>query len=282
MKSKKYIDLIKSVNESIKQGKQDSLLNRMQFDYQIRNKNEFSNYLVIVMALMENGNYEISNNIFLRKVINSLEKYDSFLGDINNTFDLIKLNSVFPFVGISNTMASFIMDFIDNSENVNHFKDKIPEKYHLMLLNYEFLKMYFRECADRLWFRDYIRLLYNCIYDIDLGSREVKLYDEATQFMKGILINKNDVFINYLRHFLRSGGMKYSVPNFSSLQIVPEPYFLEIFGSIDEFEVRVRLSKSNLEKDILEFLSKYRENKKVFLQDLNLNKEHHELLRIEM
>jgi hypothetical protein len=79
MKSKKYTEIIRSVENSISQGKLDSLLNRMQFDYQPNNLNEFSNYLVILMALMEKGNYEISNNIFLRKVINSSNKIDSLV-----------------------------------------------------------------------------------------------------------------------------------------------------------------------------------------------------------
>lgn len=281
MTSKKYNEIVKSVEDSIQQGKLDSFLNRMQFDYEIRNVNEFSNYLVILLSLMEKGEYEISNNIFLRKVINRPEKYQSFLSGYNDTFELVRSNSVFPFVGISNTIASLITDIIDGSENVNYFKDKVPEKIFLMNLNLDFLKMYFQKVTGNLIFRNYMRLLYNCIENIDSKSREVILLSEATLFLKEMLISKGDVLDNYLNHFLREGGMKYSVTNYSSLQIVPEPFFDQIFESIEEFEELINLSNSKVKDDIIEFLSKYRVNKKVYLEDLSFEREKHKLLKNE-
>lgn len=278
MKSKKYTEIIRSVENSISQGKLDSLLNRMQFDYQPNNLNEFSNYLVILMALMEKGNYEISNNIFLRKVINSSNKIDSLVVGVTNKFDVIKANTIFPFIGISNTIASLIIDLIDGSENVNYFKDKVPEKVFLVRFNLDLLKMYFEEVTDDLIFRSYIRLLYNCIENMDYKTREISILMEAAQFFKEVLITKKDIFDNYLYHFLREGGMNYSVPNYSSLQIVPEPFFVQIFDSIDEFEKLINLSSSKVKEDLIEFLSKYRVNKKVYLEDLSFKREKHKLL----
>ena len=280
MNSKKYNEIVKSVEDSIQHGKLDSFLNRMQFDYEIRNVNEFSNYLVILLTLMEKGGYEIANNILLRKVINS-DKNNYLVGSVKDKFDLIKLNSVFPFVGISNTIASFISDFIDKSDNVRGFEYKVPDRKYLLNMNYQYLKMYFENLNKEILYREYIRLLYNCIEDIAVGSREVKLYWEATLFLREVFQEKEQVLQNYLSNFLREGGMRYSVPGVGSVQVVPEPFFLQIFESIETFEYLVSKSNSKVKDDIILFLAKYQEGKKVYLSNLNLKRDQHFLLKTE-
>jgi len=281
MKSEKYNEIVKSVEDSIQQGKLDSFLNRMQFDYKIGNVKEFSNYMVILLSLMEKGNYEISNNIFLRKIINCPEKFESFLDGNNNTFELVKLNSVFPFVGISDTIRFFILDLILHSENLEEIKDKIPDKEFLIQVNFELLKRYFNEINSEIVFRHYIRLFYNCFDSIDKQSNVLNPLAEAVLFFRDQLISRSDFFNNYLDNFLRRGGMKYSAPGYGAFLIEPENNFEIIFGSMDEFEVFVYASNSKIKKDVLEFLAKYRVDKKVIFKDLTINKERHVLLRNE-
>jgi|GEM_PF-1259041 len=246
--------IIDWVSKSIKEGKTDSLFEKLQFDNNIKTKSELSNYLTILITLIEKSNFDIANNILLKKVIN---KDFSFLQSSNQTtelFSLIYEKASFPYSKISYSIDNLIYIHIDKDPNKSELIKKLPTKDSLVSQNLLFLKKYFREVIKEEWnYEIIIGLYYNCKINIDEKSREIELSEKASVFLKDQLIKDIGLFEFYLRYFLRYSGIRYSIEELNSSEIGPEPFFRQIFGTEERFLKELEKNNTKISQEIQEF-----------------------------
>jgi hypothetical protein len=278
MKSNKHSKILDSLNKSINEGKLDSILNKLQFDFEFKNKNELYNYLTILLTLIETKEYQLVNNILFRKIINAPEKYEKVGISPIEIFKSLNENSVFPFVGLSNSIASLIVDIIDDKDDIKNLRNKIPKKDELEEINFSLLEKYFQASKTESEYKYFIRLLYNCIDNIESHTRIVRLSLKATKFFKEKLLENDLLFQDYLDNFLRIGGVKFNLPEVSSNEIVPEPYFEQIFGSKQDLIEILEKKDFKISKNIIDYLKKYDGKTKIYLSGIKVEKKIHKNL----
>jgi len=258
----------------IKQEKLESLEQKLQFDFNISCKAEFGNYLTILMALIELGNYEVANNIFLRKVINN--KFNFFLKDEKKIelFTLVKEKAISPFIGISSTIRNLITSHIDNKPEEENLRNNIPTKEFLLEINLSFLRKYLSEQENSISvYETYIGLYYNCFIDIEKESNIITLSKNASKFFKQKLVENELLFEDYLKHFLRNYGI--SNNKFNSSVIGPEPFFEQIFGNQEFFLEELKKNNSKVSQEIQKYFKKKKMKLTVYIDDLKPTMELH-------
>ena len=257
-------------SDLIRDDKVGSILEKLQFDYQINNITELGNYLAILLTLIERSNFEVTNNIFLRKVINKSFDFLDFEKGKEQLFEIIYEKSVFPFFNISTIINNLISSHIYKKTDEEMLRERIPSKEFLGEINLKLLKKYFIEVRNEdLDFGIYIILFYNCLEEIESGSNKMKIFKNASNFL-GIKLNENKYLLeNYLSYFLRFSDFRYTVSELNSERIGTEPFFVQIFGSQEKFIGILRKNNSIVSKEILKFFKMRKINQVVRLKDLN-------------
>tara|TARA_R110002153_G_scaffold200283_1_gene353590 strand:- start:1582 stop:3798 length:2217 start_codon:yes stop_codon:yes gene_type:complete len=256
--------------------KEESLLQKLQFNLNISNKEELGNYLSILMALFERGNYEVVNNIFLRKVISRKFNFITEENSKKELFQLVEEKAIFPYLGISKTVSNLITSYIYNKPEEKDLRNKIPEKDFLLSINHNFLKKYFSETENHKFeFEVYINLYYNCLNEIATNSREIKISKFASEILYKKIVDNRELFEDYLRHFFRESGIRYSVKEFNSREIGPEPFFEQIFGNLNNFLSELRKQNTQVSLEIQRYFKRKKKDATVSIDDLNLTKNLH-------
>jgi hypothetical protein len=279
MKSLKYDTIIKEVEQAISKNQQFSILNKLEFPYDIKNKGEFVNFVLIILVMMEKSIYENAYNLLIRKVIVKQSEFAKFKENDDfkeELFEIISENAVYPFVNISTTIRRFISGSIYNKTEEQDFLLNLPSKEKLIELNLSLLQKYASQ--NNIQINILLALLYNCVEDIDLEKdNKIKLNPKALILFRVTIVSNKKLFSDYLEAFLRPKYQSASKEFPGSDIYVPEPFFDKIFDSpqnfIDTINKTFDKDLPRIGKDILNFMKLYlkEENRMVKAGDLDLD-----------
>lgn len=222
------------INEMISKGQGASLLQKLEFDISIASINELSNYITILLTLIENPNYSAqASDLLIKKVLLNVEGFGFLGGQSALIYNELFQNRVWPFVGLSEIIRRLIGSIVYNEASDAAIILKIPSKETLIEFNVKLLTDFFETQPYNIEMGT--RLLYNCWFDIELPDRNIKLSRKAIAIYKNVLKNDFYAFDDYLHYFLRfywyGGSREWN----EGKLIVPEPFYKQIFDSIDGF-----------------------------------------------
>lgn len=268
MKSKNYSSIVASVRQVVKDGAAESLLQKIEFDYEIKTAEEFANYVVILQVLLETSIYSTHiSHLLVRKILGEGLGSNIFVGT-EKTFDVIKENAVFPFTRIASTAQQLISTVLYHSDNAGEVNSFPPIEY-LRKFNRDLLFKYISD-AEKIAIPELLTLLYTCIETIDYSQdSRIYLQKEAISRVKMCLIKDSELFKEYLHHFLRFKYSGTSRHHEIGLAISPEPFFEQIFGSLEDFEEWISIFKKKSDSsqknmiydEVKLFLQAYKNNK---------------------
>jgi len=279
MKSQKYNTIIKEIEQAISKNRQFSILNKLEFPFDIKDRAEFINFVLIILVMIEKSIYENAYNLLIRKVIikhSEFEKFkikDDFKAEL---FDIISENAVYPYVNISTTIRRFISGLIYKKMEDQDFLSNLPSKEKLIGHNLLLLQKYASQSDIEII--TLLTLLYNCVEDIDQNNEnQITLDDKALILFRVTIISNKELFSAYLGHFLRPKYFSGS-RNFPGSDIfVPEPFFDKIFDGAEKFVKKIDeifgSNKPRLVNDILSYMKLYldEDNHVVKAKDLHLD-----------
>lgn len=279
MKSQKYHTIIKEIEQAISKNQQFSILNKLEFPYDIKDRAEFINFVLIILVMVEKSIYENAYNLLIRKVIikqSEFEKFkvkDDFKAEL---FEIISENAVYPYVNISATIRRFISGLIYKKMEDQEFLSNLPGKEKLIEHNLLLLQKYASQSDIEM--NTLLTLLYNCVEDIDQNNEnQITIDANALILFRVTIISNKELFSAYLGHFLRPKYFS-SSRNFPGNDIfVPEPFFDKIFDGADKFIKEIDeifgSDKPRIATDILNYMRLYlhEENHVVKTKDLHLD-----------
>jgi hypothetical protein len=256
MKSSKYDIIVSQIQEVISTGEGGLLLQKLENDYDTKDENEFSNYLLILLILLEQPTYyEMASNLLVRKILANKQELP-----IEDLFNLLFENKFLPYIGLSNTICRLISTIIYNRQEENNIISKLPSKSYLLKVNVDILRDYL--LIIPLDETKAINLLYNCVSDIEEPDKHIILDKTAlTSFRKKLYEDQyflNEYLSNFFRFYWYGGSRDY----YEGKLIVPEPFHKQIFKGSDIFIKFIEQKKNSLINndikilisDILEFM----------------------------
>ncbi|WP_207420236.1 hypothetical protein [Desertivirga brevis] len=241
MKSQRHFNIQKEVSRILDSGKGDKLLQKLEFEYVINNKEEFANYLTIITCFIENSFFrEAGSNLLLRKILKNLERY-RFLSNSMEAFEILREIAIFPYVGLSQMVKRLIATIIYQREDDFEIIKSWPDKDYLANFNIYLLRSNLeKNPKDAV---DATQLLYNCVIDILKEDSRIILSSEATKQFKSHLDLSREFLMSYLSCFIRfkwyGGSREWS----EGREIVPEPFYTQIFGSAKDFIAFLEMQK---------------------------------------
>ena len=147
--------------------------------------------------------------------------------------------------------------------DTNHITE-INSKKDLLETNEFFLMKYLEQ---RSIDRTSMVLYYNCVENIVSETSQIQISETANSILRAKI--DSGAFLDYLRIFLRPLYSS-SSPNFEGKSYyVPEPFYEQIFGSVDQFMSNVKITIKNTTNDIVNhrlvndinsFMQKYLDN----------------------
>lgn len=264
-------------------------MQKLDFDFSVRNKEELANYLTIILCFLETPFfYEASSNLLLRKILRESDRFP-FLNQNTDTFEILADNAVYPYVGLSETLRRLIATIIYQREEDLNTISKWPPKEYLLDLNFGLLSKYLLEMPSDI--HNSTRLVYNCVESIDPHDARIYLDKRATTSFKSYLLANEEVFISYLQSFIRFKWYGGSRVWEDGKLIVPEPFYEQIFGSSDTLlsllnnlvhRLPASFKNSSLIIEVRNFLEVYLKNEYVTYDKLGLTVDLHNNLREEL
>lgn len=259
-----------------------SLIGKLEFVNGLTKSSELKNFVLILLVLIEKSPWhESASNLLLRKIYDP--KFTEKLTEVKYGdffIEVVKDKAYFPYVGISTTFRRLISSIIydKTGQETKHFVEITP-KDKLLSTNEYMLEKYL---TDHSIDNDTLSLYYTCVEDIHPETNHVTLSSKSSAIIKKKIIEGE--LISYLRVFIRP---YYSSPsgNFEGASYhVPEPFYLQIFESNDEFlkilgkaleyikSDQNKAEDEKLIKEIKKFMEIYIENKQRGLEYVNVEK----------
>lgn len=238
------------------------------------NSKEYRRLIEILVVLLNHVEFNYYHTVqqYLFTTIFKV-KNDAFLDkkSIDEFIQLIKSCSDPNYKNIAGFIQRFIINILDNVDDLNNLSTSDYLKMSLLNLNIEFLKENIRNQAS---YEDVSDILYACVKSMEVGRRVI-LSRNAIEIFK-VYVERNP--LKYLMHFIRPyyslGPTKERAEYYLH---VGEPFNHQIFGN--DFEnFLLDLEKNNeLVSDIIDFNNKMNANPKnrdkVVLLFSNQNKE---------
>jgi hypothetical protein len=281
----------KFVEDAIKHQSDFQLIEKLEFFKDFDSVEEYQNYILLILLLIQNSKWFESASTLLLKKTYKEEIFKNKLNKIeygNLFIETLKIKAIFPYVRISEALRRLLTSIIYDVEKIETMYITEITPYDLILdTNIFFLDSYLKvKNIDK----DGLKLYYNCIQAIDPNTRQIKISDKANSLI--LYKINNGGFISYLEHFIRP--LYYSSSEFfeGDSQRVPEPFFLQIFGSEENF--MSILNGYNLKEnedliiEIKKFMQEYKKNSSlenfyvdIEKDDIKLTKKLHKLASLK-
>jgi hypothetical protein len=285
MKSSNYNNITNQVQKAVEEGEASLLLQKLEMEYSINSHQEFANYILILLTLLEQPTcFEQVSNLLLRKVLTAT---NSFKIEQMQLYDTMVANKVLPFIGLSSFFSRLIRTLVYNKPEDQQAIKYLPAREYLTGLNGIILKDYIAEsiCNGKVA----LSLLYNCISEIQFPESKIILDLGAVEDFKAKLDSDFEFVETYLSHFFRFYWYGGARNNYEGKLIVPEPFYQQIFGGTDKFIKHIKawqeISSNNVQiliNDIFKYLDKATDAQGIPYDVLDFSINHHINIREEL
>lgn len=241
---------IEIVSQAIKENRDFSLIEKLEFIKSVKSEKEYRNYVVILLVLIEASRfYDSATSILIKKVYKEniypnpqITSANSRIGEV--LIETIRENAIFPYCNLSSgirRLISVVVSSKGDPEESERIK-AITSSESLTRLNEFFLQKYIEHTGID---NTAMQLFYNCVIQIDSNTHSTHLSSNAaSQILTSI--KDGGQLQNYLKLFIRPFFSNQSPAYSNSENYAPEPYYSQIFGNSTYFlEVLNSADQSN-------------------------------------
>lgn len=257
-----------------------SLIEKLEFVKTLQKETEFKNFIFILLILVEKSKWtESAATLLLKKVYNE----NVFCNNGNKReygvlfLNIVKEKALSPYVNITTVFRRLISSIIYDTigKDTQHIVE-INSKEDLLATNEFFLEKHLQIFSID---RNSMSLYYNCVKDIHNETSQITISEVANMMLRKKIYEGG--LIEYLHLFIRPLYTS-SSPNFEGASnYVPEPFYIQIFGSHDNFMNLINTSLDNKSEDnkllhqIKKFMEKLIENTDKGSNFVDLKKDMH-------